>query len=200
LAKVCSSSVHREKEKSVTRIIALAVLLASLTLVAVACGGDDDEPASAPAETAATMTDGGTSTSADEMTIVDTAVAAGDFTTLVSLVQEAGLADELSGAGPLTVFAPTDEAFAAVPEATLEELRSDPDALRDVLLYHVVEGAVTSDKVVGLDSAPTLAGAELTFQTEGDAVLVDGATVVQPDVMASNGVIHVVDAVLVPAR
>jgi uncharacterized surface protein with fasciclin (FAS1) repeats len=183
-----------------TRLLALALLLASLTVVAVACGGDDDEAASAPAETAPAMTDDGASTSMDEPTIVDTAIAAGDFTTLVSLVQEAGLADELSGAGPLTVFAPTDEAFAAVPEATLEELRSDPDALRNVLLYHVVEGAVTSDEVVGLDSAATLAGPELTFTTQGDDVLVDGATVVQPDVMASNGVIHVVDAVLIPAR
>jgi len=183
-----------------TRIVALALLFASLTLVAVACGGDDDEAASAPAETTAAMTDDGTSTSADELTIVDTAVAAGDFTTLVSLVQEAGLADELSGVGPLTVFAPTDEAFAAVPADTLEELRSDPEALRNVLLYHVVEGAVTADQVVGLDSAATLAGSDLTFETDGDAVLVDGATVVQPDVMASNGVIHVVDAVLIPAR
>ena len=182
-----------------TRIFALVLLLASLTFAAVACGGDDDEAASAPAETTAAMTDEGTATSA-EATIVDTAVAAGDFTTLVSLVQEAGLADELSGAGPLTVFAPTDEAFAAVPADTLEQLRSDPEALRNVLLYHVVEGAVTADQVVGLDSATTLAGSNLTFETDGDAVLVDGATVVQPDIMASNGVIHVVDAVLIPAR
>jgi len=182
-----------------TRIFALALLLVSLTVAVAACGGNDDEAASTPAETAAAMTDEGAATSA-EATIVDTAVAAGDFTTLVSLVQEAGLADELSGAGPLTVFAPTDEAFAAVPADTLEQLRSDPEALRNVLLYHVVEGAITADQVVNLDSAPTLAGSDLAFETDGDAVLVDGATVVQPDIMASNGVIHVVDAVLIPAR
>jgi uncharacterized surface protein with fasciclin (FAS1) repeats len=176
-----------------------ALALASLALVAAGCGGDDDEPAAA--DTTAAMTDSSDpTTTAEEMTIVDTAVAAGQFTTLVSLVQEAGLADELSGAGPLTVFAPTDEAFAAVPQSTLDELAADPEALRNVLLYHVVEGEVTSDQVTGLDSATALNGQELAFTVDGSSVLVNDATVVQADIMASNGVIHVVDAVLIPAR
>jgi len=167
----------------------------------VACGGDDeaatDEPAAAMEDTT-TEEEAMADTTAEEMNIVETAVDAGSFTTLVSLVEEAGLADELSGAGPLTVFAPTDEAFAAVPEETLAGLQKDPEALRRVLLYHVVEGEVTSEQVVGLDSAPTLAGADLGFSVDGDAVLVNEAQVTMADVLASNGVIHVVDSVLLP--
>jgi transforming growth factor-beta-induced protein len=182
------------------RILAFGLLVGALGLVGVACGGDDeaatDEPAAAMEDTTTeeTMAD----TSAAEMNIVETAVDAGSFTTLVSLVEEAGLADELSGSGPLTVFAPTDEAFAAVPEETLAALQKDPEALRRVLLYHVVEGEVTSEQVVGLDSAPTLAGSDLGFSVDGDAVLVNEAQVTMADVLASNGVIHVVDSVLLP--
>jgi len=184
------------------RIFAFGMLVGALALVGVACGGDDDaatdEPAAAMEDTT-TMEEETTETeTTQEMDIVETAVAAGSFDTLVSLVQEAGLAEDLSGAGPLTVFAPTDEAFAAVPEETLTQLQNDPEALRQVLLYHVVEGEVTSDQVTGLDAAPTLAGPDLSFSTDGGSVLVNDATVTMADVLASNGVIHVVDAVLLP--
>jgi uncharacterized surface protein with fasciclin (FAS1) repeats len=179
------------------RRIALIGTLLALLVGTAACGGDDDEPAAeaAPTTTASTMTETGEMEA--EMDIVETAVAAGEFTTLVELVQQAGLADELSGPGPLTVFAPTDEAFAAVPEETLAALAADPEALKRVLLYHVVEGAVTSDQVADGASAATLAGPEVAF-TVDDEVQVNDATVVSADVGASNGVIHVIDAVLLP--
>ena len=183
------------------RMFAFGLLVGALALVGAACGGDDeaatDEPAAAMEDTT-TMEEETTETTTQEMDIVETAVAAGSFDTLVSLVQEAGLAEDLSGPGPLTVFAPTDEAFAAVPEETLTQLQNDPEALRRVLLYHVVEGDVTSDQVTGLDAAPTLAGPDLSFSTDGGSVLVNDATVTMADVVASNGVIHVVDAVLLP--
>ena len=184
------------------RIFAFGLLVGALTLTGVACGGDDeaasDEPTAAMEDTTTTEEESMTDTTTEQMDIVETAVAAGSFTTLVSLVQEAGLADELSGAGPLTVFAPTDEAFAAVPEETLAQLQADPEALRRVLLYHVVEGDVTSEQVVGLDSAPSLAGPDIGFRLEGDAVFANDSEITQADVLASNGVIHVVDAVLLP--
>lgn len=170
--------------------VALAILL-----VASACGGDDDGDAAAT--TAAATTEAAT-TEQMEMNIVETAVAAGEFTTLVDLVQQAGLADELSGAGPLTVFAPTDEAFAAVPQATLDALAEDPEQLERVLLYHVVDGEVTSDQVADGASAATLAGPEVAFTVDGSGVMVNEGTVVSADVMASNGVIHVIDTVLLP--
>lgn len=179
------------------RIFTFGLLVGALALVGAACGGDEDaatdEPAAAAMEDTTTM-----DTTAEQMDIVQTAVAADDFDTLVALVQEAGLADDLSGPGPLTVFAPTDEAFAAVPEETLAELQSDPEALRRVLLYHVVEGDVTSDQVAGLDAAETLAGPEIGFRMDGDSVFANDAQITQVDVLASNGVIHVVDAVLLP--
>lgn len=185
------------------RIFAFGLLVGALALVGVACGGDDDAATDEPAAAMEDTTTMGeetetTETAAQEMDIVETAVAAGSFDTLVSLVQEAGLAEDLSGPGPLTVFAPTDEAFAAVPEETLTQLQNDPEALRRVLLYHVVEGDVTSDQVTGLDAAATLAGPDLSFSTNGGSVLVNDATVTMADVLASNGVIHVVDAVLLP--
>jgi uncharacterized surface protein with fasciclin (FAS1) repeats len=185
------------------RIVAFGLLVGAFALVGAACGGDDEaaseEPGATMEETTTTEEDGmAEGTTTEQMDIVETAVAAGNFETLVSLVQEAGLADELSGPGPLTVFAPTDEAFAAVPEDTLAALQEDPEALRRVLLYHAVEGEVTSDQVVGLDSAPTLAGPDVSFSTEGESVLVNEAQVTTADVLASNGVIHVVDSVLIP--
>ena len=130
--------------------------------------------------------------------IVQTAVAAGQFTTLASLLDKAGLAGTLAGAGPFTVFAPTDAAFAKVPKATLDALAADPAKLKSVLLYHVVPGSVTAMDVVKLDSAKTLNGLSLAIKTVGGSVTVGGAKVVTPDVMASNGVIHVIDSVLIP--
>ena len=184
------------------RIFAFGLLVGAMALVGAACGGNDDaasdEPAAAQEATTTMEEETMTDTTTEQMDIVQTAVSAGDFDTLVALVQEAGLADDLSGPGPLTVFAPTDEAFAAVPEETLAELQNDPEALRRVLLYHVVDGDVTSDQVAGLESAATLAGPEIGFRMDGDSVFANDAQITQVDVLASNGVIHVVDAVLLP--
>ncbi|MCB2224329.1 MAG: fasciclin domain-containing protein [Actinobacteria bacterium] len=133
--------------------------------------------------------------------IVDTAVADGRFTTLVAAVQAAGLVDTLKGEGPFTVFAPTDEAFTAALDAlglTAEELLADTDTLTDVLLYHVVPGKVMAADVAGLNSATTAQGSDLTITVDGDTVMIDGATVIIPDIETSNGVIHVIDTVLLP--
>jgi len=135
-----------------------------------------------------------------EKNIVQTAIAAGQFKTLVSLVKAAGLAGALSGPGPLTVFAPTDAAFAKVPKATLAALGKDKAKLKAVLLYHVVKGKVTAAQVVKLKSAKTLEGASLSIRVAGGKVYVGGAQVTTPDVMASNGVIHVINKVLIPPK
>ena len=130
--------------------------------------------------------------------IVQTAVAAGQFKTLVSLVKQAGLAGALSAPGPLTVFAPTDAAFAKVPKATLAVLAKDKAKLKAVLLYHVAKGKVTAAKVVKLKTVTTLEGSTLSIRVAGGKVFVGGAQVITPDVMASNGVIHVINKVLIP--
>ncbi len=135
---------------------------------------------------------------APSRSIVQTAVAAGQFKTLVSLVKKAGLAGALSGKGPFTVFAPTDAAFAKVPKATLAALAKDKAKLRAVLLFHVVKGNVTAAQAMKLRSAKTLNGKSLTIRVSGGKVSVGGATVVKANVMASNGVIHVVNKVLIP--
>jgi uncharacterized surface protein with fasciclin (FAS1) repeats len=129
--------------------------------------------------------------------IVDTAVAAGSFNTLVAAVEAAGLVDTLKSDGPFTVFAPTDAAFAKLPEGTLDELLANPDRLRAILLYHVVAGKVLAADVVNLDSATSLLGQKITISTNG-GVKVDTANVVSTDIMASNGVIHVIDSVILP--
>lgn len=129
--------------------------------------------------------------------IVDTAVEAGTFTTLVAAVQAAGLVDTLKGEGPFTVFAPTDEAFAALPAGTVEGLLADPEALAAILTYHVIAGKVMSTDLSNNMMATTVNGADVTIMTEG-GVTVDGANVVAADIEASNGVIHVIDAVILP--
>ena len=131
--------------------------------------------------------------------IVDTAVGAGSFNTLVAAVQAAGLVDTLKGEGSFTVFAPTDEAFAALPEGTVESLLlpENRDQLVAILTYHVVPGAVMSGDLTNGMEAATVQGAPVTIMTEG-GVTVNGANVVTADVAASNGVIHVIDAVILP--
>lgn len=131
--------------------------------------------------------------------IVDTAVANGNFKTLVAVVQAAGLEETLRGAGPFTVFAPTDAAFAALPAGTVEDLLKpeNKDKLVAILTYHVVAGKVMSTDLVEGMKAKTVNGAELTITLDGGAK-VNGTTISTPDVEASNGVIHVVDAVLMP--
>jgi len=135
---------------------------------------------------------------ATQKNLVKTAVAAGQFKTLVSLVKQAGLASTLSGNGRYTVFAPTDAAFAKVPKSTLKALAADKSKLRAVLLYHVVAGRLPAAKVTKLRSATTLNGATVRIRVSGGMVYVNGARVVKPNVSASNGVIHVINRVLIP--
>jgi len=134
--------------------------------------------------------------------LVQVATEAGSFTTLLTAVQAAGLVDVLKGEGPFTVFAPTDEAFAKLPAGTLEALLADRDMLIAVLTYHVVPGRVTAAQVVDAQSLnpATVQGERLTIQVRDGKVHVDNATVVTADVMASNGVIHVIDTVVIPGR
>jgi len=132
-----------------------------------------------------------------EMDIVDTAAAAGSFTTLLAAAEAAGLVDTLKSEGPFTVFAPTDDAFAALPEGTVEGLLADPEALAAILTYHVVAGKVMSGDLTDGMTAATVNGADVTIMTEG-GVTVNGANVVTADIEASNGVIHVIDAVILP--
>nr|MCU0465690.1 fasciclin domain-containing protein [Anaerolineae bacterium] len=132
-------------------------------------------------------------------TIVDIAVADGRFTTLVAAVTAADLVDTLSGEGPFTVFAPTDDAFAALPEGTLDALLADIPALTDILLYHVVSGTVLAETVVTLESATTVQGSDVTISVVDGSVFLNGdVQVIITDIVASNGVIHVIDAVLIP--
>ena len=139
-------------------------------------------------------------TSSAGANIVQTAVAAGKFKTLVALVKQAGLAGTLQGKGPFTVFAPTDAAFAKVPKSTLAALAKNKAKLRAVLLYHVVAGRVKAAKVVQLKSVKTLNGQSVGVKVSNGKVTVGGAHVIATDIAASNGVIHVIDKVLIPPR
>lgn len=129
--------------------------------------------------------------------IVDTAVAAGQFTTLVKAVQAAGLVDTLKSAGPFTVFAPTDAAFAKLPAGALESLLANPDKLKAVLTYHVVAGKVMA-KDVKPGMVATVEGAKATLSVKGGKVMIDKATIVKTDIECDNGVIHVIDTVIMP--
>lgn len=203
-----------------------AVLALSLTLVGAACSdsSDDADDATTTVEEsettettaeettteAAETTEEETTSSeaegeeeeADGGTIVDVASEAGSFTTLLAAAEAAGLVETLSGEGPLTVFAPTDDAFAAALESlglTAEELLASDD-LAGILTYHVVEGNVLAADVVALDGedVATVNGATVAISVDGDTVMVNDATVVTADVAASNGTIHVIDTVLLP--
>ena len=132
--------------------------------------------------------------------IVDTAVEAGSFNTLVAAIKAAGLVDTLKGEGPYTVFAPTDEAFAKLPAGTLENLLEPKNraTLQGILTYHVVAGNVTAKDVVQLTSAKTVNGKSLRIRVENGSVMVDNARVIKTDIETSNGVIHIIDAVMLP--
>jgi uncharacterized surface protein with fasciclin (FAS1) repeats len=130
--------------------------------------------------------------------IVDTAIEAGSFETLVRAIEAAGLVETLKGKGPFTVFAPTDEAFAKLPAGMLEGLLKDKQKLASILTYHVVPGKVMSSDVLKLSSAKTVQGGEIRIRTEG-GVRVNDAKVVKTDIPASNGVIHVIDSVILPS-
>ena len=172
-------------------------------LVLTGCSSSDDDTAATEATAEATEEAMETEEAVEEAveevgTIVDVASAGEDFTTLVAAVDAAGLVETLSGEGPFTVFAPTNEAFDALPEGVLDALLlpENEAVLTSILTYHVVPGEVTSDMITDGDVA-TVEGQSVTISTE-DGVTVNGATVVTADVDASNGVIHVIDAVLIP--
>lgn len=158
---------------------ALAIMVA---VAAVGLGACDEDDTTAP----------------QPGTIVEVARAAGSFNTLLAALDAAGLTSTLEGNGPFTVFAPTDAAFAALPAGTVEGLLQDPQALAAILTYHVVSGKVEAAQVVTLTSAQTLNGASVAISVDGTAVKVNQANVVQTDVQASNGVIHIIDAVILP--
>lgn len=165
-------------------IVALAVVWSVGSLSAYAgCGGCGSEAAHD-----------------HEHDIVDTAVEAGSFNTLVAAVKAAGLVDVLKGEGPFTVFAPTDEAFAKLPAGTLENLLKpeNKEKLAAILTYHVVSGKVDSASVVKLTSAKTVQGSSVAVKVAGGKVFIDKATVIKPDVETSNGIIHVIDQVMLP--
>ena len=130
--------------------------------------------------------------------IVDTAISAGSFNTLVTAIKAAGLVDTLKGPGPFTVFAPTDEAFAKLPAGTVDALLKDPAKLKNILLYHVVSGKVMAADVVKMKSAKTVEGQSARVMTKGGKVMIDNATVEKTDIMTDNGVIHVIDTVIMP--
>jgi uncharacterized surface protein with fasciclin (FAS1) repeats len=149
------------------------------------------------------MTTATTAAGSEPGTIVEVATEAGDFTTLVAAVQAAGLEETLSGPGPFTVFAPTDEAFAAALGSlglTAEQLLADKATLSSILTYHVIPGEVPSSAVVTMDgeTATTVNGATVTIGVDGDTVTINDATVTAADIPASNGIIHVIDSVLLP--
>ena len=161
--------------------------IAALAVVVAACGS------------AATPSPEPTPTPAAAGNIVEVATEAGSFNTLLKAATAAGLVETLSGEGPFTVFAPTDEAFAALPEGTLDSLLADPEALKQILLYHVVSGAVTADQVVNLTSADSVEGSPIAIAVkDGKVILNDSATVVTTDIETKNGVIHVIDQVILP--
>ena len=167
-----------------------ALSLIMLTALALGCASTGDALTQAPDQ----ASQEGTSA---ENNIVEVAVAAGSFTTLATALEAAGLVETLQGDGPFTVFAPTDEAFAKLPAGALDDLLANPEKLKAVLLLHVVDGKVTAADVSGLSEATALSGGTLAIDTS-DGVKVGGATVTQADVMASNGVIHIIDTVLLP--
>lgn len=168
-----------------------ALMILALPLAGCADTDTSSQPEPAPEQTTAVA----------EMNIVETAVAA-EFNTLVAAVEAAGLVETLSGEGPFTVFAPTDAAFAALPEGTLDTLLQpeNRDQLVGILTYHVVAGNVSSDQVVGMTSATTVQGSDISISVVDGAVMINQATVTTADVQASNGVIHVIDQVILPPQ
>ena len=165
--------------RSVAGLLALGVLAASVMSGAAAAGS-------------------ATKSESREKNIVETAIAAGSFKTLVSLLEQAGLAETLATGGKFTVFAPTDAAFAKVPKKTLDALGANPEKLKAVLLYHVAKGELRAERVVKRSSIKTLNGASLKVKVRGQTVKINNASVQEANVDASNGVIHVINRVLIP--
>ena len=170
--------------KSVSKVIASIVL----TMTAVSCGMSKSDPEAAP------------KASAPEKNIVEVAAEAGNFKTLLQAATAAGLADTLATTDNLTVFAPTDEAFAKIPAATLEALLKDKPALTDVLTYHVVGAKVPASVAVTLTEATMLDGKKVTVRYDGQDLFINDAKVIAKDIQAKNGIIHVIDTVLLPSN
>jgi uncharacterized surface protein with fasciclin (FAS1) repeats len=173
--EITMSLLHIGSRRTVRRVLAAAVLSAAMVA--------------------------GTSVAEEKKAdIVDTAIGAGQFTTLAKALQAAGLVDTLKGDGPFTVFAPTDAAFAKLPAGTVESLLKpeNKEKLASILTYHVVPGSVKAAQVAMMSSAETVNGDTVAFKSQNNAVKVDQANVVKADIVASNGVIHVVDSVLMP--
>lgn len=168
-------------------LVLIPSVLAALTVAG--CSGAKPAVEAAPPTSADAQSD-----------IVETAASAGSFKTLVAAIKAADLEETLKGPGPFTVFAPTDEAFAKLPEGTLDSLLQPENKakLQSILTYHVVSGRVGSDQVVLLTSAKSVQGKELKISNDAGTVMVDGAKVVKTDIACSNGVIHVIDAVMLP--
>ena len=184
------------------RFTVFSMLLTVIALVLAACApaAPTEAPVAEPEPTAIPEPTATPEPEVMEMDIVDTAVADGRFTTLVAAVTAAELVDTLKGEGPFTVFAPTDDAFAALPEGTVESLLlpENKQALTDILLYHVVSGKVMAADVVNLESATTVLGKDVAIKVDGGKVYINDAEVIITDIETSNGVIHVVDSVLLP--
>ncbi len=176
----------------------------AVVLMAVACTGAASPSVAEPEPSTEASPQPSTAASPEQSPsalgdIVATATEAGSFATLLKAATAAGLVETLQGDGPYTVFAPTDDAFAALPAGTLDSLLADPAALKQILLYHVVAGKVTADQVVKLTSADSVAGQPIGIKVnDGSVYLNDTAKVVAADVLASNGVIHVIDHVILP--
>ena len=167
-----------------------ALLIVAVPFVLAACGGDEEEATPAPATSAPVAKD-----------IVDTAVEAGNFTTLAAALQAAELIETLKGEGPFTVFAPSDDAFAKLPEGTVDELLADPKGdLTEILTYHVVPGKVMSTDLSDGMTVATVQGADITISIKDGQVYVNDAMVTTADIETSNGVIHIIDSVLLPPQ
>jgi uncharacterized surface protein with fasciclin (FAS1) repeats len=172
--------------------------LSLLVYGAILDGRDEAQRKAAEAERTKVGTDGNRSNETQLQNLVETARGAGSFTTLLAAVDAAGLRETLSSGGPFTVFAPTDEAFAQLPAGTIESLLEDTPKLVGVLTYHVVQGRVTASDAVAVPTAATVHGDDLTISVNG-GIEVAGARVVSTDIEASNGLIHAIDRVLLPA-
>ena len=180
------------------KTLILALIGAAVAVSACSGATATKAPTAAPAESMA-ASEAPMASPAAMKDIVDTATAAGSFKTLLTAATTAGLVDTLKGAGPYTVFAPTDDAFKKLPAGTLDGLLKDPEALKKILLYHVVSGKVTADQVVKVKSADSVAGPAVKISVkDGSVYLNDTVKVVTTDIETSNGVIHVIDGVLLP--
>jgi uncharacterized surface protein with fasciclin (FAS1) repeats len=171
----------------------LLAVVAVVGLLAAACTGNDSDDGAASADDRPTTT-----VEAPEQTIVDVAAGEPDFSSLVDAVKTAGLAETLGGEGPFTVFAPTNEAFAAVPQDQLRAILADREQLTALLTYHVLPAKVMASDLQPTQTVPTVEGDTVDIQVNGSSATINGCNIVETDVTASNGVIHIIDCVLVP--